>query len=308
LECVSGAVKKGESTLGVQFGVLQDLEEGGRRLLGERSVSSGVGVSAGREGVAAVVEHVLREVGGDGVGLNAKVAKHGVGLPASEELDGVLVHAGAEEGSGAAGAEATRTEQPRGDPGGGLHGGSCVAESVGDDGGLEEAKCAVAGEVGADRGVARSVDGAEATGEASEGLAGAEARIVGGLVADLFAPDTILLVSERQNSAFDEFVRHFIQRRVRGAELFSVGSEADIAQAEGLGARGRGAAVGAFGGTWEPEEGDDDEVDGDAVDRAFGGVSGVEGIVEGADDDGVDRVAAGGWVVLVAHGFEEIRE
>jgi hypothetical protein len=118
---VSGAVKKGESALGVQFGVLQDLEEGGRRLLGERSVSSGLGVSAGREGVAAVVEHVLREVGGDGVGLNAKVAKHGVGLPASEELDGVLVHAGAEEGSGAAGAEATRTEQPRGDPGGGLH-------------------------------------------------------------------------------------------------------------------------------------------------------------------------------------------
>jgi hypothetical protein len=151
-----------------------------------------------------------------------------------------------------------------------------VAESVGDDGGLEEAKCAVAGEVGADRGVARSVDGAEATGEASEGLAGAEARIVGGLVADLFAPDTILLVGERQNSAFDEFVRHFIQRRVRGAELFSVGSEVDIAQAEGLGARGRRAAVGVFGGTKKPEEGDDDEVDGDAIDRAFGGVIGVE--------------------------------
>lgn len=53
-----------------------------------------------------MVEHQLRKVGGVDVCLDAQVAEHGVGFPASKELDGVLVNPGAEEGSGSAGAEA----------------------------------------------------------------------------------------------------------------------------------------------------------------------------------------------------------
>ena len=58
--------------------------------------------------------------------------------------------------------------------------------------------------------------------------------IVGGFVADLFATDTILLVSERQNTVRDVFVRNFIQRGIRGTVLAPGGGEVDIAQAKGL--------------------------------------------------------------------------
>ena len=53
-------------------------------------------------------------------------------------------------------------------------------------------------------------------------------------MADLFAADTILLVSERQNTVRDVFVSNFIQRWVCGTVLPPVGGEVDIAQAEGL--------------------------------------------------------------------------
>ena len=43
--------------------------------------------------------------------LDSEVAEHGVRLPASEELDVVLVHAGAEKRGGAAGAQGARGEQ-----------------------------------------------------------------------------------------------------------------------------------------------------------------------------------------------------
>ena len=47
------------------------------------------------EGVRSVVEHELREVVGNGGGLDAQATKHGIREPAAEELDGVAVDAGA---------------------------------------------------------------------------------------------------------------------------------------------------------------------------------------------------------------------
>ena len=60
------------------------------------------------EGVRAVVEHELREVVGNGGGLDAQVAKHGIREPVAEKLDGVAVDAGAEESGGTARAEGAR--------------------------------------------------------------------------------------------------------------------------------------------------------------------------------------------------------
>lgn len=49
-----------------------------------------------------MVQHLLRKVVGVDVGLDAKVAEHGVGFPSAEEHDDVGVNVGAEEGGGAA--------------------------------------------------------------------------------------------------------------------------------------------------------------------------------------------------------------
>ena len=81
-------------------------------------------VLLGVEGVTAMIQHQLGEVGLDVGGLDAEVAKHGVGLPTAEELDGVRVHAGAEESGSAARAEGVCREQGGVDAGG-------VGEQVG---------------------------------------------------------------------------------------------------------------------------------------------------------------------------------
>ena len=50
----------------------------------------------GREGAGAVVQHLLGEALANDDDLGPKVEEHGVGLPASDEFDGVLVDARAE--------------------------------------------------------------------------------------------------------------------------------------------------------------------------------------------------------------------
>ena len=50
----------------------------------------------GREGVGSVVQHLLGEPLANDDGLGPKVEEHGVGLPAPDEFDGVLVDARAE--------------------------------------------------------------------------------------------------------------------------------------------------------------------------------------------------------------------
>ena len=62
---------------------------------------------------AAILEHVLGAVVAPGGGLDAEVGEHCVRLPATEELDGELVDISAEEGGGAAGVEAARTDPVR---------------------------------------------------------------------------------------------------------------------------------------------------------------------------------------------------
>ena len=71
----------------------------------------------GREGVVASVKHFLGKASIDDQDLGAEVEEHGVGCPASDELDGIFVNAGAWQGRGAAGAHRARADELWGDAG-----------------------------------------------------------------------------------------------------------------------------------------------------------------------------------------------
>lgn len=103
------------------------------------------------------MEHASGVVGGVGVGLHTEVAEHGVGSPAAEELDGVLVHPGAEEGSGPTRSEAAGGQVFGIDAGDVADGGGSVTEGVRDPRRVDVSSRLGAGRViGADRSVGRS--------------------------------------------------------------------------------------------------------------------------------------------------------
>ena len=60
-------------------------------------------------------------------------------------------------------------------------------------------------------------------------------------------------------------------------------------------------------GTKQPEEGDNDEVNGVLVEGAMDGVVGVEDFRQAPDDGDVGRVGPARWVIVVSEGLEEIR-
>ena len=97
------------------------------------------------EGVAAVVQHALGEVGGNGVGLDAEVAEHGIRFPVAKELDGVLVNASTQEGRGTARAEAAGTQEDWVDTGFVLDKSGGMAEGIGDNRRLDEFELASVG-------------------------------------------------------------------------------------------------------------------------------------------------------------------
>ena len=93
----------------------EDVGHAGRGLFGE---AVRLGMDSRGEGVVAMVEHALRKVAALDGGLNAEVAEHGVRFPAAEELDGVRIDAGAEEGGGPTWSERAGADQLGVDAGG----------------------------------------------------------------------------------------------------------------------------------------------------------------------------------------------
>ena len=87
-------------------------------------------VDARSEGVVAMGEHGLSEVVGGEGRLDPKIAQHGVGLPAAQELDGVRIDVGAKEGRGAARAQGAGRDCLRRDAGNILHGSGSVLKGV----------------------------------------------------------------------------------------------------------------------------------------------------------------------------------
>jgi len=96
----------------------------------------------------------------------------------------------------------------------------------------------------------------------AQGFARAEERVIGGGVADLFPADGILLVSERESRCRDAGdVVQVIQRCGHSGVELAIDGEANIAEAEGLGARfGVVADEEVFCWPEEPEEGEDSQV------------------------------------------------
>ena len=164
---------------------------GGDQVLGPDLVRSG------GERVGAVLEHSPGEWLDVGGGSDAEVAKHGVRLPTTEELDHVTVDPGAHEGRSSAGAEAAGGYQVGRD--------SCLREDVG-GGEAERTGDVLATDV--EGFVGREVNVVDRSGRiqgglsdrtdtASEGSHGTDDAVAGGMMRDRFAPDRVLLVSER---------------------------------------------------------------------------------------------------------------
>ena len=268
------------------------------------------GIMGGRrgEGEGARSPHAVGVLGGEGVGLDTEVAKHGVRAPSSKELDGVGVDASTEEGR-----SPTWSERPGRDQGGvdaghvlDLQGG--MTEGVGDEARRHIIPVAVGrADMMVERCLRGGVVSLEVKSKASGGLAGAEERIFGGGVTDFLASYAVLLVGELKGRVSDPEDSLVIQRRGRGGVDLAIDVEVDIHEAEGLGATVF-QGVGVFSGSEEPEEGKDAEVDDMGVGLSPLGVFSVKGITEGDEDGGVDRVGATGRGIFVAEALEERRE
>ena len=205
--------------------------------------------------------------------MNAKVAQHGVRLPAAKELDGVFVDSSAEE-SGC-------STRPQGTGGEELPVYASVAKEV-----LSRVLEGIADvcvfdtiptAVGRMR-VEMTEDGSswsrspavEARGDPAKSLGRAEKGIGGGAVAHLLTPDGVLLISESQGgigNAGDKV--RIIQRCCRGVVDHVAGGEVDVLELEWLAAGALSSGLKVFRGTKQPEEGDNDEVDGVFVEGAM---------------------------------------
>jgi len=260
------------------------------------------------EGVGAMVEHLLGEVGTVDVCLDAKIAEHGVRFPPTEELDDIRVDVGAEEGGGTTRAETAGRHESVVNAGGFLEGHSAPFEAVTDPGGGDGFQLATLVVEVVEWSLRRSVVAAEFGSDAEECFAGAEERVVGNALGYRFAFDPVLLVSEGESSRGDCSYLHVIQRRVSGdVHLLGAEREANVAEAKGLRAA-FGSALGVLGGAEEPVEGDDSEVDDALVGETCAGVVGVQDVEQIADDDDVGGVGSAWRVVILAEGVEERTE
>jgi hypothetical protein len=133
----------------------------------------------------------------------------------------------------------------------------------------------------------------------------------------LLAFDSILLVIEREAGtckggdelAFREGQSVFVmQRCVEGGVDSVMYCEGDIAETKGLAPGFSCGGVEVFGRAEQPEEGEDDELDGLQLEVAQDWVVNVEDREELADDGDVDRVGSGCRIIVSFHGSVEISE
>ena len=154
------------------------------------------------KGVAAMAQHALGVVMRVCGRLDMKVMEHRVRLPAAKELDGVLIHASAEEGSGATRAERPSQDEGRVNAGGLLEEAGGVSEGVADVGGLGVDPLRRGGVVVFMNFLVRCHAGLfETQGDATECFCQAEHWVVCGLVADARSPLTAFFWSENSKLA-----------------------------------------------------------------------------------------------------------
>jgi hypothetical protein len=153
--------------------------------------------NTGGESEGTGVDHALSKFGGEGMGLYPEVPEHGIRLPATQELDGVGVDIGTEEGGGAARAQGASRDRVWGDPSFVLNLGSSMTKGVGDVARGDGVPVpAFARTVVVERSVGRGVDFLEVHADAGERFARAEEGIIGSGMTDLLPLDAVLLVIE----------------------------------------------------------------------------------------------------------------
>ena len=164
-------------------------------------------------------------------------------------------------------------------------------------------------EVLVERRCAGSAVALEAHRYASEGLARAVKRVRVGFVANTFAADSILLVSELQRGVAEAGGDNGVIQRccVAGVHL-AVDGKVCVLELEGLRARFRCGGFEVFGWTEEPVETDDGQVDDVGFHGSVFGVVDVEAGAHALEDGKADGVGARGWVVFVGHSLEERSE
>ena len=119
----------------------------------------------------------------------------------------------------------------------------------------------------------------------------------------LFAFNCILLVREGKRRAFDSEDRSLvIQRCVVGVVEVTADGQGDVAEEEGRGSGGAVCRLEVFGGSEEPEEGHDHEVEDVCVEGAVAAVAELHGFTAAFEDGEVGGVGAEGRLVFVAQG------
>jgi hypothetical protein len=130
----------------------------------------------------------------------------------------------------------------------------------------------------------------------------------------LLAFDSILLVRKREAGtveARDELVFRergsvfVMQRSVEGGVDLSMDYEGDITETKGLASGFSGSGVKVFGRAEQPEEGEDDELDGVLLKVPEDWVIDVKHGEEFSDDGDVDMVGSRRGVVVSFHGSVE---
>jgi hypothetical protein len=108
---------------------------------------------------------------------------------------------------------------------------------------------------------------------------------------------------------FGESESVFVMQRSIGGDIdSSMYREGDIAETKGLTVGFSGSGVEVLGWPEQPEEGEDDELDGVLLEVPQARVIDVEHCKELSDDGDVDRVGSRRWVVVSFHGSVEISE
>jgi hypothetical protein len=116
-------------------------------------------------------------------------------------------------------------------------------------------------------------------------------------------------VEARDEFVFGESDSVFVmQRSVEGGTDSAMDRKGDIAETKGLAAGFSGGGVEVFGRPEQPEEGEDDELDGVLLEVPEDWVINVKHREELSDDSDVDRVGSRRRVVVPFHGSVEISE
>ena len=139
-------------------------------------------------------------------GLDVEVAEHGIRLPVTHKLNGILVNVGAQESGSSARVEAAGTEQERVNARQGSYFGGRVSKSVGDILRFDTVHGAI-GKDSVDQCLPGSIVLLEVKDNLPEAFAGADLRVGGATMANLFAFTSyyILLVREGEGRSAMQF-------------------------------------------------------------------------------------------------------